>query len=181
MKVVIQWVRTLTVVFGLIILGELLPPLRELDRWMAERQLGWLIGAGGLAFLGLVLMLDGMLDLLMAQGEPLSPEGAEAPAGSRRWPRATWRATRYRLPRRTSGTEGSEEFSFRALKDACRTGLVWRDARWLRRLITGVGALLMMVGVFGIPFVLGAPGIKLLTGGAVLYALTRFAWGMWRA
>jgi hypothetical protein len=170
----------LTLVFGLIILGELLPPLRTLDRWMAERQLWCLIVAGGVTLLGLVLMLGGMLDLLMAQGEPLTPEGAEA-LGSPRRRGASWRATRSRLPRRTSGVEGREEFSFRALKDACRTGLVWRDSSWLRRLITCVGALLLMVGVFGIPFVMGAPGIKLLTGGTVLYALTRFAWGMWRA
>lgn len=180
MSAIFQWVRMLTLVFGLIILGELLPPLRALDRWMAERQLWCLIGAGGMALLGLVLMMGGMLDLLMAQGEPLSPEGAAAPARPR-WRGASWRATRSRLPRRTSGVEGHEEFSFRALKDACRTGLVWRDSRWLRRLIMCVGALLLMVGGFGIPFVLGAPGIKLLTGGAVLYALTRFAWGMWQA
>jgi hypothetical protein len=39
----------------------------------------------------------------------------------------------------------------------------------------------MVIGLFGGGFVLGPPPVKVLTGGALLYALTRISWGMWRA
>jgi hypothetical protein len=43
------------------------------------------------------------------------------------------------------------------------------------------GALLLLVGLFGLICVIAPPGIKLLFGGAMLYALVRTAWGFAQA
>ncbi len=40
----------------------------------------------------------------------------------------------------------------------------------------GLGALLMLVGSFGAIVVAAPPGIKLLFGGALIYALVRLVW-----
>ncbi|MGH7207002.1 MAG: hypothetical protein ACREI2_12430 [Nitrospiraceae bacterium] len=59
------------------------------------------------------------------------------------------------------------------MKAAWKSGAVWRDSVWTRRLITTVGALMMAVGLFGFFVVIGPPWIKVLMGGALLYALVR--------
>lgn len=46
-----------------------------------------------------------------------------------------------------------------------------------RRFVTTVGGLMTVAGLFGFLFVLGPPSIKILTGGALLFALVRTAWG----
>jgi hypothetical protein len=80
---------------------------------------------------------------------------------------------------------GSREFggeaSFSAVKQAWRLRS-WRYARQWRILFVMMGgALLLLVGLFGLICVIAPPGIKLLFGVAMLYALVRTAWGFAQA
>lgn len=67
------------------------------------------------------------------------------------------------------------------MKEAWRTGALWRDSRWRRRFCATAGGLMMVFGGFGVFFVIGPASIKLLVGGATLYALVRLTWGLWQA
>jgi hypothetical protein len=90
------------------------------------------------------------------------------------------RGARYRIRGETHGRTGHDEWSFRAMKDAWRSG-AWRsDPIWRRRYLGAFGALLMTVGLFGIPSVFGPPWVMLLCGLALLYALVRTSWAFWR-
>lgn len=58
---------------------------------------------------------------------------------------------------------------------------VWHDSVWKRRVVTSVGALMMAVGLLGAFAVIGPPWLKVLMGGAWLYAMSMIAWGLWKA
>jgi hypothetical protein len=141
------WVVSLAVVFGLLILGELSPPMQALDRTIAARETRWLVGAIGLASLGFVLLMGGAIHLAL-------------------------RGT----PRRGGGSASLAE-----MKAAWRTGAWRRSPRGRRVFAMAAGALLMVVGVFGIPFVLGSAGIKLLVAAAWAYVAFQLVRGFRRA
>ena len=77
--------------------------------------------------------------------------------------------------------QGSESFRFQELKAAWRTGAVWHDPVWRRRLVTTVGALMLVMGLFGLFVVIGPPWLKVLMSSALFYALARLTWGIWQA
>ncbi len=129
------WAVSLTVAFGLIVLGELSASMQALQDAIAARESEWLAGAIALASLGFVLLAGGAIHL----------------------------AIRGR---------GEDSVSLAELKAAWRSGAWRRSPRWRRRFAMMTGALLMVVGVFGIPFVLGAAGIKMLI--AVAWAVVAF-------
>ncbi|MDQ4078726.1 MAG: hypothetical protein M3220_21100 [Chloroflexota bacterium] len=87
----------------------------------------------------------------------------------------------YRHWGRTIVGQAHDEFSFQEMKAAWRTG-AWREETcWRRRFITTLGGLLALFGLFSILFVLGGAWLKLLVGGAMLYAFVRLGWSLWRA
>jgi len=94
---------------------------------------------------------------------------------------AAWRATQYRVFGTAEGRRGDDSFRLTDLKAAWRNGMIWRDAEWRRRLVTMIGALLLVLGIFGVLIVVGPPWIKVLLAAALLYASVRLCWGMWRA
>jgi hypothetical protein len=69
----------------------------------------------------------------------------------------TWRALSYRFSGRTAGRQSSEKFSFGELKQAWKSGAIWRDSIWKRRFMTGIGALMLTVGLLGSFVVIGPP------------------------
>jgi hypothetical protein len=167
--------------FGTVI--SVLPPLPGWFEWVDAHRSEWLLLTSVAAALGFLLMMAGILWLIIDRGTPLSHQAAEDVERSVRMaPRpVAWRATSYRVWGTAQGQSAYDEFSFRAAKEAWWSG-AWRsDPIWRRRSLTAVGALLMTIGAFGIGFTLGPPPIKVLTGGALLYAITRTTWGFWRA
>jgi hypothetical protein len=128
-------------------------------------------------------MMGGILKLLMDQDESLSRADVEDVERSVRMAArpVAWRASSYRVRGRAAGRQGSEQFSFRELKQAWKSGAVWREAIWKRRFITSIGALMLTIGLFGSFVVMGPPWIKVLMGSLLLYALSRITWGLWKA
>ncbi|HET8721877.1 MAG TPA: hypothetical protein VFM24_07605 [Nitrospira sp.] len=179
---VLRIIAALAVVFIAAVFAEL-PPINALCSWIQAREWPLVLTIGGIGVVGFTLMMGGIIKLLMEQDESLSHAEAEDVERSVRMSAqpVTWRATSYRVWGRTAGRRGSEQFSFRELKQAWKSGAVWQDAVWKRRLITSIGALMMMVGLFGSFVVMGPPWIKILMTGVILYAFSRITWGLWRA
>ena len=177
-KGVLPWVGMLAIVFLAVIIGEAFPPLKGLERFLKAHQFPFLAATIGLTAVGFVLMMGGILDLLMAQGAPMSREEVEElhretrDLGARPY---IWRASMYRIWGKTAGAQAHEEFSLHAMKDAWRTGAWRRDAQWRRRFVTTAGGLMLVCGGLSFVFVIVPAGIKLLIGGAMLYAFVRLA------
>jgi hypothetical protein len=93
----------------------------------------------------------------------------------------TWRASSYRAWGRAKGRRGSEQFTFGELKQAWKSGVVWRHSVWKRRFVTCIGALMMTAGLLSSFVVIGPPWMKVLMGSLLLYVLSRMSWGLWRA
>jgi hypothetical protein len=138
------WAVSLTVAFGLIVLGELSVSMRALHDAIAARESVWLAGAITLASLGFTLLMAGAIHL----------------------------AVRGR---------GEDSASLAEVKAAWRSGAWRRSGRFRRMFAMITGALLMVVGVFGIPFVLGTPGIKMLIAAAWAYVAFQVVRGFRRA
>ena len=127
--------------------------------------------------------MGGILDLIMAQDRTLGHEEAEEVERSVRLAArpVAWRATSYRVWGQATGRQGADQFTMRELKQAWRNGAWRRETVWRRRYLTALGALLMTIGLFGLGFTLSPPPIKVLTGGALLYAMGMISWGFWKA
>lgn len=172
----------LALVFVAAVLAEL-PPMPAVVVWIQQHEWPLMVAAGSIGVVGFTLMMGGILKLLMDQDESLSHADVEdVERNVRMAPRSvTWRASSYRFWGRTAGEQGSEQFSFRELKQAWKSGAVWHDRVGKRRLITSIGALMMTVGLFGSFVVMGPPWIKVLIGSLLLYAMGMISWGLWKA
>ncbi len=182
-----DWLLTLrnaALALVVIAIGELLPPLQALERWMAPRRetLAWSVG--GVAFAGWALLMGGILYRVFTGGGSLKREEIAAHIKSVKDAQGApyaFRASRYKIPKKAWGAGFSDEMSIAQFKAAWQRQL-WRgDPRWRGVFIMGFGAALMAIGGFGLPVVLGAPGLKLLTGGALLYAAVRVTWAFVKA
>jgi hypothetical protein len=161
-----------------IVLGEV-PPIKALAAWIDAHTAPLAIGVGVVIALGFALFIGGLLTLLQDRGRVLTHTEVEDVERSVRMAAqpVAWRASSYRVFGSAAGREGSESLALAELKVAWRSGAVWRDPAWRRRLVTIVGALLLLIGVCGLLVVIGPPWIKVLMAGALLYALGRLAWG----
>lgn len=177
-KRLLRTLLTLVVVLAIITLGESLPPMRALDTLLREhdslRQV--LIGTT------IVMSAVGALLLALSQflpkpkakrgkdGEqveiasPLSKYSNASGGGRVVWDRSFTR-----------------EVSFASTKAAWRLGS-WRyERRWRIFFSMLLGAILTTCGTFGLIIVVGSPGVKCLVGGALVYAVARTTWAVWRA
>jgi hypothetical protein len=166
------------VVFALIVIaiGEMLPPLQALERWMASRRTPLVWCVGGICFVGWALFMSAVIYRILTGGGSLTREGIahqikSVQDGLRR-PYA-WRVSFYHIPKWAVGGGFHDEMSIRQFKDAWRLRLWRTDTRWRGVFAMAFGAALMTIGCFGLPVVLGTPGLKLLCGGLLLYAAVR--------
>jgi hypothetical protein len=170
---------TLLIVLGVIALGELSPLMRALDDAVAQHEAAWLAGTIGLAVTGFVFLMGGAIDMVVSRGTPMSRTEIEAMAQIHRevaMRGGRWSKTVYRTRGTAMGAQAEGQASFAEIKAAWRTG-AWRQSRRFRRIFAmAIGALGLLLGGFGIPFVLGTAGIKLLVlaaWGFVLFQLVR--------
>ncbi|RPH78029.1 MAG: hypothetical protein EHM80_11215 [Nitrospiraceae bacterium] len=181
-----QWIKMLGLAFAAIVVGAVIseiPPFPGWFKMVDAYQTPWLVATGSSAVLGFALMMGGILDLIMAQDRTLTHQGAEDVERSVRLAAqpVAWRTTSYRVWGRATGREGSDEFTFREMKQAWRRGAWYRETVWRRRFITATGAALLTIGLFGIAFTLGPSPIKAIIGAVMLYACAMLARGFWRA
>lgn len=179
MTLLVQIAAALALVFVAAVLAEL-PPMQAATAWIQEREWPLAMITGGMGLVGFTLMMGGILKLLMDQDRSLSDTGDVA-RSVRLAPRpVTRRASSYRGWGRAADLRGSEQFTFAELKQAWKSGAVWEDTVWKRRFVTSVGAFMMVVGLLGAFVVIGPPWLKVLTGGAGLYAMSMAARGLWK-
>jgi hypothetical protein len=182
------WVVRIALVLAAIavagVIGELAPPLKELDSWMTDQRLPLMYITGTAAALGVFLLIGAVISLLMERGAPLDHTGVEIQQWSMRDARMgprVWRKSMYRVFGPAAGASADDEFSFAELKGAFRSGAILREGQWRRRLCAICGAALMLFGIFGVAIVLSPLALKLLLAAAVVYVMVRVAWGLVRA
>jgi hypothetical protein len=182
MRKILNIAGGLALVLVAAVLAEL-PPMPAVVVWIQQHEWQLMLATGSLGVVGFTLMMGGILKLLMDQDTSLSHADVEDVERSVRMAArpATWRASSYRLWGRAAGQQGSEQFSFRELKQAWKSGAVRHDRVWKRRFITSAGALMLAMGLFGTFVVLGPGWVKVLLGGALLYAMCMISWGLWKA
>jgi hypothetical protein len=183
-----RWVIRIAVVLAAIfvagVIGELVPALKGLDAWMAVRQVPLMYVTGGTALLGLLVMMGGIISLIIERGKALDHTGVENVARSVRDGLAVpriWRTSTYGIRGKTVGAEAHDQFTFAELKDAFRSGVLFSERHWRRRLLIMCGGTLMFFGIFGAAIVYTPLALKILLAAAVVYAVMRTTWGLIRA
>jgi hypothetical protein len=192
LRQVLRWAGLIALIVVGTAVAEAIPLLHAPEALYAARPelKGALVAlCGGLAGVGLLLLVGAQFVVRRPRPEELTPdalgEDVEAefastghqPAGrfvadSRPWRGgpAVWRGSSFHV-----------EAPVRSLKAAWRTG-EWRaNPVWRLGTLMGIGALLMTVGLFGLPIVLGPPFARLLAAGALAYAAVRTSWALYRA
>jgi hypothetical protein len=91
---------------------------------------------------------------------------------------STWRG-RYviRGRRQIAGGGFNIEVSVREMKEAWRSGAWLADPWWRFVFYMAAAATVMIVGLFGLFFMIGFAGLRLVVAGALLYAVARTWWG----
>lgn len=177
-------VGTLLMALVIIAVGEVLPPMQELEQWMAPRRelLLWITGAA--AFAGFCLFMGTVACRVIVGGRSLdrreiehhvqsTQDGLNRPYASR--------VSKYSVPDRAIGGEFNDEFTLGQLKQAWRRRLWRTDPQWRFRFLISCGAAVMALGIISVIVVLTTPGIKLLMGGAFLFACIRIVWAFIQA
>jgi hypothetical protein len=174
-------VGMLVAVLLVIGIGEALPALQAFEALMARNRAAWVAATLGPAILGWVLLMAGAIRMALSRGDTMTPrQVAEMQARLRRTPGTAGRSV-YAVLGRATGVQGTDEASFSAVKAALRAQ-AWRySARWRTLFCMMLGGMLMLVGGFGAVVVIAPPGIKLLFGGALVYALVQMTRGFIRA
>jgi hypothetical protein len=174
----------LAILFVALVLGESVPALKALDRLVTRHESALLAITIGMAFIGFVLFMGGILSRIFGgAGRAMSHSDVEdlrsvrqAPGGG-----SVARASAYRFSGRSAGSSFHDQFSLKEAKAAWREG-AWRTSpRWRANFVVMAGVLLFTVGLFGIFVVTGPAGIKLLFAAALLYAGVRIAVAFARA
>jgi hypothetical protein len=173
---------TLAVVLVIIVIGQLLPPMQALDAFLKDHK-----GLQDTLLVGTIAMtIVGTLTLALAQflPEPRRPDAMSDKDIEAQSPPVEYRESR-RMRRdrwsRENGRVFRGEASFSSAKEAWRLGS-WRyDRNWRLLFVMALGALLLMLGLFGLFIVIAEPGVKFLMILVLVFALGRTAWGLARA
>jgi hypothetical protein len=179
---VLQTVLMVAGALLVIVVGEALPPLQRLHVWTLAHQKPLLMVTIPMAVIGLALFISGVVILALSKGRAMSREEIEASArrGFERSP-AVWRRSVYRTSGLAVGVAGEDSASFSEIKAAWRDG-TWRtNPRWRRMFLVLFGVAMFSTGLLASIFVVAQAGMKLLIGGAYLYAAVRTAVGFARA
>jgi hypothetical protein len=143
LKQALRLIVALALVFIAAVIAEL-PRMKALFTWIQARESPLVLTTGAIGVVGFALMMGGIIKLLMDQDESLSHVEVDDVDRSVRMAAGpgTWRASSYRVWGRAKGRRGSEQFTFGELKQAWKSGIVWRHSVWKRRFVTCIGALM---------------------------------------
>lgn len=170
MKNLLYTVGFVAAIFAAAVLIDQFSALKQLTAYLNDHPEPYRALAFGLAILGLLLLLVAFL-LGIIDGRRMT----EAEAQHFMQPRHG------RFRGAATGQKFRGEATFRELKDAFRSGEWRRDRTWGPMVIGLIAVPLVLYGMFGFFFVIGAPAVKLLCVGVVLYATARTLWAFWKA
>jgi hypothetical protein len=179
MKGLLNLIGLIGAVFLFALLADQITPLKQLDAYLKAHSQPWTGLALGVAAVGLGLLLFVWISWGILRGRPMSQDEAQdfmrASAGQ------SWVGFAP-LGSAAGGITTPEGIaSFHEVKGAFRSG-AWLYNPTMRVYCVGaIGLLLLVLGGFGYFVVIGPPAVKLICGGAVVYALGRTAWGFWKA
>ena len=198
----VRWVVWVVVILILAVVAELIPILKAPDVYFAQHRgtrdlaMGLVIA---MAVLGTLLLVfsqfivrwprpEELTEAALGEGvaarfAPMSHGEVEASIAQARAQRGLplWSRWFYRHAGPTLGGSFAVEAPLAAMKQAGRTGAWRHQPVWQLAYLMGLGALLMLVGLFGIGIVLGPPVIRLICAGALAYALVHTAWAFAKA
>jgi hypothetical protein len=179
---VLQMVLMIAGALLIIGVGEALPPLQRLHAWTAAHQKALLAVTIPMGVIGLALFISGLVSLALFRNRAMSREEVNdlATCGFERGP-ALWRRSSYRTSGMAVGVSVEDSASFSEIKAAWRDGTWKTSPRWRRMFLVLLGVAMLTTGIFGSIFVIAQAGMKLLIGGAYLYAVIRTAIGSARA
>lgn len=170
----LRTIGNLLLVLLVIAIGEALPPLHRLHAWTQAHQRPLLAVTISLTVVGFVLLMGMAIHMVLSRGRPMSKREIDGLAARRLTSQpALFRRSAYRSHGTAAGAQAEDSASFAEVKAAWRAR-AWRvSPRW-RRLFAGlIGTAFLATGLFGLFIVIAPPGIKLLCGGALLYAWVR--------
>jgi hypothetical protein len=164
-----QIVIALVVVFVATVIAESIKPLRDLDTYLNEHT--FLSTTLKVITVGMVAIGWALLVFSQFLPAPKWHGGAQTPSPPIAFREKSTQTNRRFSRRFDRSFEG--EASFSNVKRAWRSRS-WRYSReWRLLFLMGLGALLLTVGLFGFFVVIGPPTVKLICGGALIYALVR--------
>ncbi len=177
MKSFLQTVFLIAVIFALALAVDQMTPLKQLTLYLNRHPDPYKTITVGMSIIGWALLICAFALGLWTKGQSMSEEAARQYMQSG--------AGQPRISRRFYGRAAGREFrmvvTFREINDAFRTGAWLREPHWWPIFIGLVAMPLIASGMFGHFFVVGPPLVKLICGGALVYATLRTVWGFWRA
>lgn len=173
MKTLLRTILWVVILFSLALLADQIGPLKQISVYLGQHPRPYTTIAIALAVAGWALLGCSFFLGLWKRGRPMSEEGARQFMQSGREIR--------RFSGLAVGREFEVETTFREFKEAIRSGSGWRDAGWWIIFIGLIGLPLAMYGMFGYFIVIGAPLVKLICAGTLIYATFRTAWSFWKA
>lgn len=177
MKTLVQTILLVVVVFAVALAVDQVAPLKQFTAFLDQhpdpyRTITLVMAIGGWA-----LLIGAFALGLWSMSRPMSEDEAQQFMRT-----SAGRPGQVRhLRGRAAGREFRRAATFREIKDAWRSGDWLTDPSWWPILLGLLGAPLALYGMFGYFLVVGAPTVKLVCAGALLYATARTAWGFWKA
>jgi len=165
------------VIFALAVAVDQITPLKQFTLYLDAHPEPYKSLTIGMSIVGWALLIGAFVLGLWLKGRPMSEAEAQEYMQSG--------AGRPRVKRIFKGLAAGREFrmeaSFREIKEAVRRGAWVYDRGWWPILLGLLATPLIAYGMFGYFFVIGAPLVKLVCGGALAYATVRTGWGFWKA
>jgi len=178
-----EWLKFLCALLVLIAAGEI-PPVRAFSGWI-DLNRSWLVPLLlGLTVAGLLVLIYGWVIVGIQLGRPMSHQEIERLTARTQMisPGPAYSEARLKGWSRGRTVDPPMEWSFREMKDAWRDGTWWADPGMRLKYFLTAGGVLAILSGFTLILVLSKPpSVKLLIGGAVIYASTRLTLGFSRA
>ena len=182
MRTLFEWLKLLSVILLIITVGEL-PAVKALAAIMDEHRRLLLQLTIGFTVAGALALIWGFIGAGRDDGRPMTHEEFEQLAARTQILGPSKRFSKARFRGKFTGVVVPEtSWTFQEMKAAWRIGAWWIDTDMRRKFVITAGGALFVLSAFALFMVLvQPPSIKLLLGGAVLYAITRLMWSFSRA
>jgi hypothetical protein len=177
MKTLVQTVLLVVIVFAVALAVDQVAPLKQFTAFLDQHPEPYRTITLVMALGGWALLIGAFVLGLWSMGRPMSEDEAQQFMRT-----SAGRPGQVRHFRgRAAGREFRRAATFREIKDAWRSGDWLTNPSWWPILLGLLGAPFALYGMFGYFLVFGAPTVKLVCVGALLYATARIVWGFWKA